>query len=55
MKEEKIMSIVRIKKSIARYMERHGAELICSLAMLDGNMDFLGAYLEDYLCASRQA
>ena len=49
------MSIGRIKKSIAKYLERHGAELICSLAMLDGNMDSFGAYLEDYICVSRQA
>ncbi|MCI9438927.1 MAG: hypothetical protein HFH85_17600 [Lachnospiraceae bacterium] len=49
------MSIVKIKKSIAKYLERHGAELICSLAMLDGNADSFGAYLEDYLCVRGQA
>ena len=49
------MSIVAIRKNIKKYLERHGAELICSLAMLDGNMDSFGAYLEDYICVSRQA
>lgn len=45
------MSMVTIRKYIKRYLERHGAELICSLAMLDDNMDSFGAYLENYLCA----
>ena len=49
------MSIIRIKKSIARYLERHGAELICSLAMLESSRDSFEAYLEDYICVSRQA
>mgnify|MGYP001129349290 CR=1 FL=1 len=49
------MSIVTIKKNIVRYLERHGAELICSLATLGDNRDSFGAYLEDYLCVREQA
>lgn len=49
------MSIVTIRKHIKKYLERHGAALICSLAMLDDNVDSFGAYFENYLCAKGQA
>lgn len=49
------MSIVTIRKNIKKYLERHGVELICSLAMLDSNMDSFGSYLENYLCAKGRA
>lgn len=48
------MSIVTIKKNIVKYLERHGAELICSLAMLGDNTDSFGTYLENYLCMREQ-
>lgn len=54
-RERKSMSIVTIKKSIAKYLEKHGAELICSLAMLGGSTDSFQTYLENYLCVRKQA
>lgn len=49
------MSIVTIKKNIVRYLQRHGAELICSLSMMGDNMDSFGTYLENYLYVREHA
>jgi hypothetical protein len=43
------MSIITLKRNIEKYFEKHGAEIICSLAALNGNSSAFESYLEDYL------
>lgn len=39
------MSIVVLKSNIAKYFEKHGAEIMCSLALLDDNSNAVENYL----------
>ncbi len=39
------MSIVVLKRNIAKYFEKHGAEIMCSLAMMDDNSNAYENYL----------
>ncbi len=39
------MSIVVLKKNIAKYFEKHGAEIMCNLALLDDNSNAVENYL----------
>lgn len=43
------MSIITLKKSIEKYFEAHGAEILCGLAVLDGNANAFESYLDGYL------
>ena len=39
------MSIVVLKKHIAKYFEKHGAEIMCSLSVLDDKSNAYQNYL----------
>ncbi len=39
------MSIVVLKRNIAKYFEKHGAEIMCSLALSDDNSNAVENYL----------
>ena len=39
------MSIVVLKRNLVKYFEKHGAEIMCSLSVLDDNSNAYENYL----------